>query len=190
MLNCVERKRLCGMASEYIVELKKWVSGAARQSDGPKSAETNRAIDLISKTFGVQAHEVAILGLTSDGRSLRFLAPYNLRAIGQIPLSSTTSLAARTVREKRPEIINHFSVVPHASVFEAVPITEAERGEPIQKIMSAPIVSAGDVIGVIQVSRKANVAAEAGPDFTPPELQELKVISDTLAPFILRCAAD
>jgi GAF domain-containing protein len=178
------------MASEYILELKKWVGGAARHSDDRKSVEANRAIDLISKAFGVQAHEVAILGLTSDGRSLRFLAPNNLRVIGQIPLSSTSSLAARTVREKRPEIINHFSVVPHASVFEAVPITESERGEPIQKIMSAPIVSAGNVIGVIQVSRKANAAAEAGPDFTQPELQELKVISDTLAPFVLRCAMD
>ena len=178
------------MATEYILELKKWVHAAARRGDDSRRPEANRAIDLISKTFGVQAHEVAILAMTSDGRSLRFLAPSNLRVIGQIPLSSTTSLAARTFRDRRPEIINHFAVVPHASVFEGVPITEAERGEPIQKIMSAPILSAGDVIGVIQVSRKANAAAEAGPDFTQPELQELKVISDTLAPFVLRCAAD
>ena len=102
-----------------------------------RSARTRA--ELISKNFGVQTHEVAILGLTSDGRSLRFLAPDNLRTVGQIPLSSTNSLAARTVREKRPELINHFSVVPHASVFEAVPIAEEQRGDPIQKIMSSPI---------------------------------------------------
>ena len=190
MLDCRSKSDFPFMAGEYLIELKKWVHAAARHSDDSKRPEANRAIDLISKTFGVQAHEVAILAMTSDRRSLRFLAPTSLRVIGQIPLSSTTSLAARTVRDKRPEIINHFAVVPHASVFEGVPLTEAERGEPIQKIMSAPIVSAGDVIGVIQVSRKANAAAEAGPDFTPPELQELKVISDTLAPFVLRCAAE
>jgi GAF domain-containing protein len=178
------------MANEYIADLKKWVNETARHTDDSEGIEVNRAINLISKTFAVQAHEVAILGLTSDGRSLRFLSPNNLRVVGQIPLSSTNSLAARTVREKRPEIINHFSVVPHASVFEAVPITESERSEPIQKIMSAPVVSAGHVIGVVQVSRKASVAADAGPDFTQPELRELKMICDALAPFVLRCAKE
>ena len=109
----------------------------------------------------------------------------NLRTVGQIPLSSTNSLAARTVREKRPELINHFSVVPHASVFEAVPIAEEQRGDPIQKIMSSPIQSSGKVIGVIQVSRKGKAMTDAGPDFTHPQLRELKLIADALAPCIV-----
>lgn len=83
---------------------------------------------------------------------------------------------------KRPEIINHFSVVPHASVFEAVPLVEDERGDPIQKIMSAPTILEKKISGVIQVSRKARTAAEAGPDFTHGELRELKTIADALAP--------
>ena len=124
-------------------------------------------MELISKAFGVQTHEVAILGLTPDGRSLRFLAPDALRSVGQIPLSSTNSLAARTVREKRPEMINHFTVVPHASVFEAVPIEE-QRGDPIQKIMSSPIIAAQQAVGVVQVSRRGKALAESGPDFTLP----------------------
>jgi hypothetical protein len=57
---------------------------------------------LIGKNFAVTTHEVAVLEITSDERYLRFLAPQNLRAVGQIPLSSTSSLAARTVRENRP----------------------------------------------------------------------------------------
>ena len=44
-------------------------------------------MELISQNFGLETHEVAILGITSDGRSLRFLAPENLRTVGQIPLS-------------------------------------------------------------------------------------------------------
>jgi GAF domain-containing protein len=175
------------MASEYIGELKKWATEVARKGGGGEPIQLVRALELISKDFGLQPHEVAILGLTSDGRSLRFLAPDNLRTVGQIPLSSTNSLAARTVREKRPELINHFSVVPHASVFEAVPIADEQRGDPIQKIMSSPILSAGKVIGVLQVSRKGKAMTDAGPDFTHPQLRELKLIADALAPCVAIC---
>lgn len=175
------------MASDHIGELKKWATDVARKGSDGEPIQLVRAQELISKNFGLQAHEVAILGLTSDGRSLRFLTPHNLRTVGQIPLSSTNSLAARTVREKRPELINHFSVVPHASVFEAVPIAEEQRGDPIQKIMSSPILSSGKVIGVLQVSRKGKAMTDAGPDFTHPQLRELKLISDALAPCILIC---
>jgi|HubBroStandDraft_1064217.scaffolds.fasta_scaffold331704_2 hypothetical protein len=172
------------MASEHIGELKKWANDTAKKGHGDPVPFV-RAMELISKNFGLEPHEVAILGLTTDGRSLRFLAPENLRTVGQIPLSSTNSLAARTVRERRPELINHFSVVPHASVFEAVPIAEEKRGDPIQKIMSSPILASGKVVGVLQVSRKGKAATDAGPDFTHPQLRELKLIADTLAPCVL-----
>jgi len=173
------------MPSDHIGDLKKWAHDHSRRNDGGETIRLNRALELISKNFGVQQHEVAILGLTTDERSLRFLAPDNLRIVGQIPLSSTNSLAARTVREKRPELVNHFTVVPHASVFEAVPIADELRGDPIQKIMSAPIISGNQVIGVVQVSRKGKTLVEAGADFTHTQLRELKTIADALAPCIL-----
>lgn len=178
------------MPSDHIGEIKKWAHDLARAKSDGQPVRLNRAVDLISKNFGVQPHEVAILGLTPDERSLRFLAPDSLRVIGQIPLSSTNSLAARTVREKRPELVNHFTVVPHASVFEAVPIADEMRGDPIQKIMSAPIVLGQNVVGVVQVSRKGKTLAESGPDFTHPQLRELKTIADALAPCIMLCNKD
>jgi len=135
----------------------------------------------------VRSHEVAILGLTADERSLRFFGPDNLRGVGHIPLSSANSLAARSAREKRPELFNNFTVVPHASVFEAVPIAEDMRSDPIQKIMRSPIILGAQVVGVIQVSRKGKSLADAGPDFTFPQLRELKTISDALAPCIILC---
>jgi GAF domain-containing protein len=191
---CCERLRVRKsdrtMASEHIGELKKWATDVARKGGDSEPIQLVRALELVSKNFGLQPHEVAILGLTSDGRSLRFLAPDSLRTVGQIPLSSTNSLAARTVREKRPELINHFSVVPHASVFEAVPIADEQRGDPIQKIMSAPILSAGKVVGVLQVSRKGKAMADAGPDFSHPQLRELKLIADALGPCIVICNKD
>jgi GAF domain-containing protein len=175
------------MASEQIGELKKWAHELARMANDGEAARLDRAIELIAKNFGVRSHEVAILGLTTDERSLRFLAPDNLRAIGEIPLSSSTSLAARTVRERRPEVINRFTAVPHASVFEAVPIAEDQPGQPIQKIMSSPVLADNRVVGVVQVSRRADEIGEAGPDFTYPQLRELGVICDALAPCVILC---
>jgi hypothetical protein len=81
-------------------------------------------------------------------------------------------------------VINHFSVIPHSSVFEAVRIAADQPGEAIQKIMSAPLMLDRRVVGVIQISRKANSAPDAGPDFTHQQLRELKIIADSLAPCI------
>src|SRR5579862_2566811 len=175
------------MTGEHIGDLKKWVTELARQRNEGDTVRLDRAVELIGKNFGVQTHEVAIMGLTSDERSLRFLAPDNLRTIGQVPLSSGNSLAARTFREKRPEVVNHFTVVPHASVFEGVPVSEEQRTPPIQKFMSSPIMLGSRAIGVIQISRKAKTLGDAGPDFTQSQLRELKIISDALAPCILSC---
>jgi len=177
------------MASEHIGELKKWVAELARVGGEGEAVRLNRAAELIAKNFGVRPHEVAILGFSPDERSLRFLAPDNLRPIGEIPMSSITSLAVRTARERRPELVNHFSMVPHASVFEGVPTGEEQPPEPIQKIMSAPILLGDRAVGVVQVSRKASDAADAGPDFTHAQLRELGVICEALAPCVILCKA-
>lgn len=173
------------MSSEHIGELKKWVSELSRLSREGEGGRLNGAVELIAKNFGVRNDEVAILGFTADERALRFLAPESLRQVGEIPLTSFTSLAVRTARERRPDLVNHFAMVPHASVFEGVPITQEKPGEPIQKIMSAPIMLGSRVVGVLQVSRKASEAAEAGPDFTRAQLKELCVVCDALAPCVI-----
>jgi hypothetical protein len=177
------------MASEFIGDLRKMANEIVRQGAQEDASALARMAANISRSFAVQPDEVAVLMLTKDGKYLRFLLPERLQQIGQIPLTSTSSLAARTARDKRPEIINHFSVVPHASVFEAVRLAE-EPGDPIQKIMSAPLTQNKNVVGVIQVSRKAKTAVSAGPDFTPQELKDLLAIADVLAPCVPLCAKD
>jgi len=175
------------MANEHIGELKRWVSELARVSGEGEFVRLNRAVELIAKNFRVRPDEVAILGFTPDERALCFLAPDNLRKMRNIPLNSLESLAARTVRERKPEAINHFAVVPHMSGFERVPVAEERRAEPIQKIMSAPIKLGSRVVGVLQVSRKGNEMADAGPDFTEAQLRELSVVCEALAPCVIMC---
>src|ERR1700726_2233168 len=102
------------MSNEFIAELKKWANEVVRSNASGDVAGMHRAVDLMSKHFVVQQHEVAILVAMPDERFLRFVMPENLQGMGQIPLTSANSLAVRTVREKRSETINRFSGVPHS----------------------------------------------------------------------------
>jgi hypothetical protein len=137
----------------------------------------------ISKAFGVKSDEVAILKTTPDERFLQFVIQAKFQNLGTIPINSTSALSARTAREKRPEILNNFTIARHSTVFEAVPL-EQKRGDPIQKIMSVPITHDVKVTGVIQISRKGKSVTSSGQDFTPKELSELAVYAAQVARFL------
>jgi len=143
----------------------------------------------IAKTLGVKADEVAILGVSTRWRHLHFMVPQALKNVGFIPLSSTSALAARTVRDNRPEINNNFAAVRHVTVFEGVK-TATTTGESIQKIISAPILCDGKVVGVMQISRKGGTAAEAGPDFTSDELGKVLALCRPLAKLVRHLAGE
>jgi len=127
----------------------------------------------IGKAFSVRPDEVAILATTPDEKFLRFLVPEQLRNVGTIPVNSTSALVSRTAREKRAEVINNFTIARHSTVFEAVPLDSKQRGDPIQKIMSVPVMAENKVAGVLQVSRKGKSVTTAGADFSQAELNTL-----------------
>jgi hypothetical protein len=112
-----------------------------------------------------------------------------LSQVGTIPLTSATALAAKTARERKPDLLNNFSSARHANVFEAVPLGR-DPGELIQKIMSAPILDGARVHGVVQISRKARSLAQAGADFTQKDLRTLVSLSPTLDRFLKLCKPD
>jgi hypothetical protein len=143
----------------------------------------------IAKILSVRKDEIGILAVSSRWLHLYFLVPEALRNVGFIPLSSTSALAARTARDSRPEIDNNFSASRHAAVFEGVKIS-GEPGETIQKIISAPILAGGKVIGVIQVSRKAASPAAAGSDFTADELGKILALCKPLGKLLQHIAAE
>ncbi len=138
----------------------------------------------ITQGFRVKRDELAILRLSTDGKVLHFLYPILLSKIGAIPLTLTHSLAAKTIREKRGEIVNNFSGYKHPTVFEAVDLSEEDKATPIQKIMSVPMIVEGKVLGVIQVCRKGRQGEPSGPDFASADLAELTSIGSILAKFL------
>ena len=143
----------------------------------------------IAKSLGVNVDEVAILGVSTRWRHLHFLVPQALKNVGFIPLTSNSALAARTVRDSRPEINNNFSRVRHAAVFEGVR-TATTTGESIQKIISVPILCEGKVVGVMQVSRKGSAPAEAGADFTADDLAKVLTLCRPLGKLVRHLAAE
>ena len=131
----------------------------------------------VSKIFRVRRYEVALLRL--EGGLLKFLFPAELKTAGSIPVSSATAVAAHTAISKKVELFNSFTKDKHASIFETVKLgsQDADPNEtaPIQKLMSAPVVSTDDrVLGVLQICRKGLDLNLAGADFSLEDLQKLE----------------
>ncbi len=171
------------MTEKQVVDLGSLLNTMVRAGHAPGTKELDQMAETLGKMFGVDPDEVAILALNSKSKSLRFVIPEKLSFIGTIPLTSTNALAARTARERRSEVVNNFNASRHATVFEAVPLGR-RPGEMIQKIMSAPIMDAAKVLGVVQISRKGRSPADAGPDFTQRDLRALISLSPTLEMFL------
>ena len=153
----------------------------ALESDATASAQVSLTsiAERIAKSLGVKTDEIALMGVSNRWRHLYFLVPESLKQVGFIPLSSTSAIAARTARESRPDIINNFASVRHATVFEGVK-TGGDSSEIIQKMISAPILSGDKVVGVIQVSRKGASAKDAGPDFSADDLGKILAVCKPL----------
>lgn len=165
------------MSSTAVAEFTRLVDALVGQGTPIDVATMVKLADEIGKAFGVKPDEVGILTTTADEKFLQFVVPIALQKVGTIPMTSAGALVARTARDKRPEIINNFTTARHSTVFEAVPLEQKHRGDPIQKIMSVPVIQDGKVTGVVQVSRKGKTVTGVGPDFAPKDLTELSAFA-------------
>ncbi len=171
-------------------------AAAARASDASvehvlsQSANPQQFCSALAKLFGVRATEVALMRLQKG--LLSFLYPEQLKTAGSIPVSSSSAVASHTASTNKTELFNAFVKVKHASIFESVKLLQSEDNDPteqntIQKLMSAPVLDAQRrALGVIQVCRKGYDPANAGPDFTQDDLQQLELAAKVLSnlPFI------
>lgn len=176
------------MIEQQTADLGSLIDAMTSQGAPPDTDALAKVAKAVAKLFGVAPDEVAVLRLNAKGKTLRFVIPEKLGAVGTIPLSSATALAARTARERRPELANNFSTARHATVFEGVPLGR-DPSEMIHKIMSAPIMDGAQVLGVVQISRKGRSSNDAGQDFTQKDLRVLTSISPTLERFLKLCPA-
>jgi len=172
-----------------VTELERLADTLAGETGDPAQISFVSVAERIARGLSVRTDEVAILGVSRRWRHLHFVVPEALKNVGFIPLSSKTALAARTTRESRPEIINDFTSVKHASVFEGVKLAAA-NAELIQKIISAPILVGDQVVGVIQISRKGANSKAAGPDFTSEDLGKVLALCNPLGKLLQRAIAD
>ena len=177
------------MSTSLMTELERLANALEKDESSAKDVSLTMLATKIAKELHVKSDEVAILGVSNRWRHLHFLVPAALKNVGFIPLTSNSALAAKTVRESRPEINNEFSKVRHATVFEGVKAATT-TGESIQKIISVPILSEGKVVGVMQVSRKGENANTAGPDFSSDDLGKVLALCRPLARLVMHLAGE
>lgn len=170
--------------TDLVLIVAKLVDEMRKAGTPPSDQDLNRLAAQISSGFKAKKDEVAILRYSGSTRMLSFLFPLKLAIIGSIPLTAIHSLAAKTIRDKRGEIVNNFPTYKHPTVFEAVNLSEDEKAVPIQKIVSSPMIVAGKVVGVIQISRKARPGERVGPDFTPADLAQLTAMGQVLGEYL------
>ncbi len=169
---------------DLVLVIAKLVDELRKAGAPPTEQDLNRLAAQVSNGFKAKKEEVAILRLSADARVLSFLFPIKLSMVGAIPLTTTHSLAAKTIRDRRGEIVNNFPTYKHPTVFEAVDLSDQEKAVPIQKIMSAPMIVEGKVVGVIQISRKARPGEPVGPDFAPADLAQLATMGSILGRYL------
>ncbi len=172
-----------------VSEMERIANALGTEEGGAMLISLSTVAEKIARNLGVKNDEVAILAVSTRWRHLHFLVPEALKNVGFIPLSSNSALAARTARDSRPEIENNFAAARHATVFESIKIADGASGA-IQKMISAPILLDGKVIGVIQVSRKGANPHSAGPDFTADDLGKILALCKPLGKFLRHVAGE
>jgi hypothetical protein len=181
--SCGAEDEIQTMASSLVSELERLASAVEADAASAGGVSMPALAEKVGKELRVRVDEVAILAVSNRWKHLHFLVPTALKNVGFVPLTSNSALAARTARESKAEINNNFPAVRHATVFEGVKAATT-TGESIQKIISAPILNEGKVVGVIQVSRKGENLAGAGADFTTEDLAKVLAICKPLGKLV------
>ena len=144
------------------------------------AARLKCAAEGLAKAFAVKSHEVGLFAVNPKKHEINFVWPLSMSKVGHIPLNAINSLVAKTANERKSYLDNAFAGSRHLFIFEHMLAEKSER-IPVQKIMSSPIINGdGVVTGVVQITRKASSAVEAGADFTPENLAVLEAIAAVL----------
>jgi hypothetical protein len=132
--------------------------------------------------FGRQLDEIGILIVGSDQKYLRFAAPRQLCDLGTIPTTKRDSIAVSVYTKKTGEANNNVPLAKRVAFFESVKV--GVKAQPIMKMVTVPILSEGQVIGVAQVSKKGATLAAAGSDFNAADVQKIAAYFGAMAAYL------
>lgn len=169
-----------------LLEILAALAGRKAQVENPRELFldiSERIVKYVTGVFACKSDEVAILILTSDARHLRFAAPRKFADLGTIPVNKRDSIAVNVLGRRTGEFLNNVPMVKHVAFYESVKLRE--KMVPIQKMITVPILHAGDAVGVGQISRKGETPAEAGPDFTNGDVIRAQQFFEAVAPYLL-----
>lgn len=165
-------------AEQFALDFNNVIAGAESPM---KRVETIAAS--LGTAFGVGRDEVAIFSFDKSREVLVFIWPHSLKSIGSIPLNAHRCLVTKTALELKGSMDNSFASTPHLYMFEHF-LSEKEKRVPIQKIMSAPIMSGSTFKGVVQVARKGLDRESSGADFSVADLELLTSAARIVADYL------
>lgn len=142
---------------------------------------------VLGQAFAVDPDDVAVLLLKDRGQLLRFAYP-PLHYQGRTNLFPVwiSSIAGEVLATRKGRIDNDVARVRHLDIYERIR-GRAKRPLEIQKMVTAPLLlPSGELLGVIQVSRRGQPPTAAADDFPPYDLLKLKDMGQRLAPYIHR----
>jgi len=128
----------------------------------------------ISEMFDLPQGCVFILNLDKEGILLEFAYPPKLKK-NKVPVDNKT-IAGRAVIAKRSYISNNVQK-ESSSVF--LNCLMAMESDPVQKMITYPIIFGDKVISVLQVVRKGETLSKI-PDFQKEDLEKIKSVLDDL----------
>ena len=172
--------------SERLIEIH-GAKGASKES----LIEAGRIIGAaIAEKLNVKPEEVAVLVLTTSGKTLKFIWPSPLsKSNSVLPADHKNAVASAVLSTRKGKVDNKVSESKHLKFFENVRGMETS-GVPIQKMVALPMMNGPKPIGVLEVSRKGRTPDAAGPDFTPEDAQALVSISREVAPLLDKMTPD
>lgn len=138
----------------------------------------------LSKKFNLTQESVFVLSAGKDGKLLEFVYPLWLKGT-MVPIDNR-SVSGRAANTGRPYISNS---VQDEREFIVLACLMNKKGDPIQKMITCPIIFADKVIDVIQIARRGLKPYESGPDFKREDVEKMKsVIDELLALHVVKTA--
>jgi hypothetical protein len=128
----------------------------------------------ISEMFNLPQGSVFVLNLDKQGVLLEFAYPPKLKK-NKLPVDNKT-IVGRAVIVKRPYISNNVQKESSSAFLNCLMAMESD---PVQKMITHPIVFGDKVISVLQVVRKGKNPYEI-PDFQREDLEKIRSVLDDL----------